>query len=98
MLTARQNWVNQSHEFRRRYERKLYRAEVMFACNDRLFEGTLLDIGLGGAFIQTRRIDRFFDGDRVTVTIPFTNGAKSVRRSGYIAWKNNLGIAVAFSD
>ena len=98
MLTSTQNWVNQSRGFRRRYERKNYRVDVVFAYEGRLFEGLLMDISLGGAYIQTRDVGRFWEGDAVTITIPFTNGGKHVRRQGYISWKNSLGIAIAFSD
>ncbi len=98
MLTSSQNWVNHGHGFRRRYERKHYRVDVVFAHEGRIFEGLLMDISLGGAYIQTRELDRFWEGDRVTITIPFTNGGKHVRRSGHITWKNSLGIAIAFSD
>ena len=98
MLTSPQNWVNQGHGFRRRYERKNYRVEVVFAHEGRIFEGRLMDIGLGGAYIQTREVNRFWEGDTVSITIPFTNGGKHVRRTGRISWKNNLGIAIAFSD
>jgi len=98
MLSAKQNWVNQEHGFRRRYERKLYRVDVVFAYAGRIFEGLLMDISIGGAYIQTREVDRFWEGDSVTVTIPFTNGGKHVRRSGQITWKNSLGIAIAFTD
>ncbi len=98
MLTSTRNWVNQSHLYRRRYERKHYRVEVAFAYKGRLFTGNLMDISLGGAYIHIRNADRFWEGESVTITIPFTNGGKHVRRSGYITWKNSLGIAIAFSD
>ena len=98
MLTSTQTRVNHSHVYRRLYERKHYRVEVAVAYKDRLFQGCLMDISLGGAYIQTRNADRYWEGERVTITIPFTNGEKHVRRSGHIAWKDRLGIAIAFSD
>lgn len=98
MLTSSRNWVNHSHTFRRRYERKYYGVDIVFVFKSHIFQGKLKDIGLGGAYIHTRQVDRFLEGDEVTVSIPFTNGRKHVRRIGHITWKNSLGFGVSFSD
>jgi hypothetical protein len=98
MLSSIQNWVNDTHNFRRRYERKHYGVDIVFAFDGQIFQGRLKDIGLGGAYIQTRQADRFWDGDAVTISIPYTSGNKHVRRSGRIAWKDSLGFAISFYD
>ncbi|MEJ2156038.1 MAG: PilZ domain-containing protein [Desulfobacteraceae bacterium] len=98
MLIASKNWVNHSHAFRRRYERKYYGIDIVFGFDGQIFQGKLRDIGLGGAYIHTGQISRFWVGDKVTVSIPFTNGQKHVRRTGRIAWKDNLGFAISFYE
>ena len=98
MLTSTKNWVHHSHNFRRRYERKHYGADIVFAFDGQIFQGKLKDIGLGGAYIHTRQVGRFWDGDEVTVSIPYTSGREHVRRTGRIVWKNSLGFAISFYD
>ena len=98
MLISAQNWVSHSHAFRRRHERKYYGVDIVFAFDGRVFQGKLKDISLGGAYIHTRQVNQFWEGDEVTVSIPFTNGQAHVRRSGNITWKDNIGFALTFND
>ena len=96
MLSTQTNWVHPSHVFRRRHERKNYSADIVFALNGSLFQGKITDISVGGAFIQTEQVGRFCDDDRITVSIPFTDGNNHVKRTGRILWKNSAGFAIAF--
>jgi Tfp pilus assembly protein PilZ len=85
-------------EFRRRYERKKYGSEVIFSCNGRAYAGTLRDICLGGAFVMTLDVNQLGRGDVVILSIPFTDGRKSVKRKGRVSWTNNEGFAIEFSS
>jgi hypothetical protein len=88
----------QSGIFRRQHERKYYNADIVFAVNDRIFQGNLRDISIGGAFIHTKHTDLLLEGDMATISIPFTNGRKHIKRTGRILWKNSTGFAVTFSS
>ena len=82
--------------YTRRHDRKLYGADVIFAHKGRLYNGTLKDISLGGAFITTTMINKFSVGDKITVSIPFSSGDSHVKRDGRIAWLNDEGFAAEF--
>jgi hypothetical protein len=97
MLTAATKWVNPSNDFRRKYERKNYSADIVFASNGRIFQGNLKDISVGGAFILTKYANQVLEGEVVTISIPFTDGLKHVKRSGHVLWKNSTGFAIDFS-
>ena len=85
-----------SADFRRRYERKNYSSEVIFSSKDRAYAGTLKDISMGGAFIMTLSANQVERGDVVVVSIPFTDGRKSIKRRGRVLWRNNEGFALEF--
>jgi len=97
MLTAATKWVNPSQDFRRKYERKNYSADIVFASNGRVLQGSLKDISIGGVFILTKHANLLCEGEVVTISIPFTDGRKHVKRSGRILWKNSTGFAVGFA-
>ena len=86
----------ESGEFRRRYERKHYGSEVIFSVKGKAYPGTLKDISLGGAFVITQAVNQVDRGDTVILSIPFTDGKKSIKRRGRILWTNNEGFAVEF--
>lgn len=83
-------------EFRRRYERKKYGSEVIFSVRGKAYPGTLKNISLGGAFVITQAVNQVDREDKVILSIPFTNGRKSIKRRGRILWTNNEGFAVEF--
>ena len=85
-----------SGEFRRRYERKRYSSEVIFSLRGKAFAGTLKDISMGGAFVMTLSVGQVARADMITISIPFTNGKKSIKRRGKVLWTNDEGFAVAF--
>jgi hypothetical protein len=89
--------MTEGHDFRRTYERKNYSAEVLFSHKQRMYNGTVRNISLGGAFIETAESHKFALGDRVILSIPFTDGGKHIKREGRIKWKARHGFAVAFS-
>ena len=85
-----------SYDFKRLYERKKYQAEIVFHHANRLYAGSLKDISLGGAYIETYCVNQFSKEDIVTLSIPFATGQRNVKRKGRIKWLNNAGFAVEF--
>ena len=85
-----------SGEFRRRYERKRYSSDVIFSLKGRAYAGTLKDISMGGAFVMTLSVNQVDKGDVVVISIPFTDGRKSIKRKGRVLWRNNEGFALEF--
>ncbi len=83
-------------DFKRAHERKLYNANVVYAHQQRAYQGTLKDLSLGGAFIQTKDVNQVSRGDVVTVSIPYTSGKKNLKKRGRIKWHNNEGFAIEF--
>lgn len=85
-----------NYDYRRINERKKYPAEIVFHHANRLYAGSLIDISLGGAFIETYCVNQFSTKDIVTLSIPFSSGQKNVKRRGSIKWVNNAGFGVEF--
>lgn len=83
-------------EFRRRYERKNYSSDVVFSLRGKTFAGTLKDISMGGAFVMTLAANRIYQGDVVNISIPFTNGRKTIQRRARVLWTNTEGFALEF--
>jgi len=83
-------------DYRRIHERKKYPAEIVFHHANRLYAGSLKDVSLGGAYIETYCVNQFSTGDIVTLSIPFVSGQNNVNRRGCIKWLNNAGFAVEF--
>jgi Tfp pilus assembly protein PilZ len=90
-------WVELSHDFRRQYERKNYSADITFVADNQMFLGGLQNISVGGAFIETRDVNQLCEGELVTLSIPYTDGNKHVKRKGRVLWKNDIGFAVGFN-
>jgi hypothetical protein len=83
-------------DYRRIHERKKYPAEIVFHHANRLYAGSLKDISLGGAYIETYCVNQFSIEDIVTLSIPFPSGQNNVKRKGRIKWLNDAGFAVEF--
>jgi len=82
--------------FNRNHERKQYAADILFSHKKRAYNGSIKNISLGGAYIATSSVNQFYSGDIITLSIPFTDGHKSVKRRGRIQWLNNEGFAIEF--
>jgi hypothetical protein len=85
-----------NYDFRRLNERKNYPAEIVFHHANRLYAGSLKDISLGGAYIETYCVNQFSTEDIVTLSIPFSSGQNNLKRKGRIKWLNNAGFAIEF--
>jgi hypothetical protein len=97
-FAARMKPISVSNGYSRRYERKYYCVDIIFSIDDKIFHGCLKDISLGGAFIKAKHTEQLWEEDVVTLSIPFTDGGRHLKRSGRIKWKNSTGFAVTFSD
>lgn len=84
------------NDYRRIHDRKKYPAEIVFFHTNRLYAGSLKDISLGGAYIETYCVNQFSTEDIVVLSIPFSSGKDNVKRKGRIKWLNNAGFAVEF--
>ena len=98
MLSSATNLNYGSHDFRRKYERKNYNTFIVFSSNDRVYQGNLKDISIGGAFVFSKHAIDLMEGDRVTISVPFTDGRKHVKRTGRVLWKNSTGFAITFYE
>lgn len=83
-------------DFKRFHQRKTYNTDIIFSHQNRAYNGTLLNVSLGGAFISTRNVSQIKKKDIVTITIPYTSGKKNIQRQGVVKWKNNVGFAIEF--
>ena len=97
MRSSANQWIAEQHGFRRRYERKNYQTEVMFVTNGRMYKGGLIDISIGGAFILSDQVNQFIKGNKLSISIPFTDGHKHIKRKGTVLWKNSKGFAIEFN-
>lgn len=88
--------TDDGYDFRRKHERKEYGTNIVFAIKDHAYSGILKNISVGGAFIATASVNQLSIGQVVTISIPFTDGRKHVRRRARIEWQNNEGFAVEF--
>jgi hypothetical protein len=90
------HWIASSNDYRRQYERKNYSVDIMFATGNQMFRGGLKNISVGGAFVMTKDINQLCEGKLVSLSIPYTDGGKHVKRKGRVLWKNDIGFAVGF--
>jgi hypothetical protein len=97
MQSLSRNWIASSYDYRRKYERKNYSADIMFATGNQMFRGGLKNISIGGAFVMSKDVNQLYEGELVTLSIPFTDGYKHVKRKGRVLWKNDIGFAVVFT-
>ena len=83
-------------EFRRRYQCKSYNSDVVFSLKGYAFAGTLKDISMGGAYVLILSENQVHKGDVISVSIPFTNGKKNIKRQALVLWTSGEGFAVEF--
>ncbi|WP_157067981.1 PilZ domain-containing protein [Desulfosarcina cetonica] len=81
---------------KRAHDRKRYESDVVFANRDQIYKGSLKNIGLGGAYIQTPSANQFSIADIIIINIPFPSGKKDLKRKARVKWLNNEGFAVEF--
>ena len=65
--------------------------EILFATQNRLYEGQLKDYGRNGLFIKTKEVIPV--GEIITVVDPHPDG-ENKKRKGQILWRNGEGVGV----
>ena len=78
----------------RRFLREKYFSQISFHSDERLYAGNIINISLGGAFVQS--LDIFPVGHKLTVVIPFARKAETVKRTGRVIWSNDEGFGFEF--
>jgi hypothetical protein len=81
---------------RRRDARKNYEAEVYFSIYQKAYTATVKNISRGGALIFTGGMPIIAPGENITITIPFTNQTKSVKRKARVMWVDSQCMGVQF--
>ena len=82
---------------RRRDIRKKYVAEIYFSVAQKAYTATIKNISRGGALIYTGGMPIITPGEKIILTIPFTNKAQSVKRNATIMWVDAEVIGVEFN-
>ena len=81
---------------RRRDARKNYEAEVYFSIYQKAYTATVKNISRGRALIFTGGMPIIAPGENITITIPFTNQTKSVKRKARVMWVDSQCMGVQF--
>jgi hypothetical protein len=76
---------------RRQYPRYAYSRYILFANQNRIFQGDLKNYSLYGLYIQSR--EQLPVGEIITVALPFSED-KNDKRKGQIVWCNGKGFGV----
>jgi len=66
--------------FKRKYERKNYSTDIYFSVKSKAFPAVIQNISLGGALINHDSAPKIFEGEIITVNIPFSTTKRSVKR------------------
>ena len=83
-------------EYRRRNDRKPYRAEVSFAAGSMCFPATLENISSGGAQLATTNLPLMKPGSSIAVTIPFALKKGYVKKKGRVMWAEDGCFGIQF--
>lgn len=84
------------HEYNRKAQRKTYAADAIFSVDNRPFPGYVKNVSTGGAFVETKSVDKVPVGEKITISIPFTDGSRHVKKKGVVKWKDLTGFAIEF--
>jgi Tfp pilus assembly protein PilZ len=81
-------------EDKREYQRKIFNMQIRFKNHNQSYNGRIIDISHGGAFIETDSI--FPTGKKIVLTISGETARKSFKLTGWIVRKNNEGFGISF--
>ncbi len=79
---------------KRQQFRKPYIMEVEYEVNGALYQDFILDISIGGLFIET--MNDFAIGDNISIRFELQNIDKRLHLDGVIVWKGDHGYGVQF--
>jgi hypothetical protein len=83
-------------KFRRRDERKAYEAEVFFSVQKKAYTATIKNISRGGALVYTGGMPKIVAGEKIIITIPFTDRTKNLKRNALVMWADDKMMGVQF--
>jgi Tfp pilus assembly protein PilZ len=79
---------------RRAYSRKVCRLPVKYFYKERIFDNFILNISLGGCFIETQK--PLPVGEKFLMDFKLDDDAKSIRIIGVVTNANRMGMGVKF--
>ena len=79
---------------KRAYPRKVCRIPVRYFYNEGIFNNFIVNISLGGCFIETQK--PFSVGEKFLMDIQFDGDAKSIRVIGEVTNSNRMGMGIEF--
>ncbi len=83
-------------QYNRRDKRNEYEAEVFFSVDQKAYTATIKNISRGGALIYTGGMPKIKVGEKIIITIPFTDKTKNVKRNARVMWADKILMGVQF--
>jgi Tfp pilus assembly protein PilZ len=80
----------------REHPRKKCSIPIKFAMQNKIHQGEIKDISLGGIFLKTANNVKV--GQRLRLAIPIRKKGKVIKRSGKIVWSNKVGVGIKFQQ
>ena len=81
---------------KRAYPRKVCRIPVRYFYKNRVFNNFIVNIGLGGCFIETQK--PLLVGAKFLMDIQLDGGAKPIRIIGEVTNANRMGMGIEFEE
>ena len=81
---------------KRAYPRKVCRIPVRYFYNEGVFNNFIVNISLGGCFIETQK--PFSVGEKFLMDIQLDGDAKSIRVKGEVTNANRMGMGIVFEE
>ena len=81
---------------KRTYPRKVCRIPVRYYYNEGIFNNFIVNISLGGCFIETQK--PFSVGEKLLMDIQLEGNAKSIRVKGEVTNANRMGMGIVFEE
>ena len=81
---------------KRAYPRKVCRIPVRYYYNEGVFNNFIVNISLGGCFIETQK--PFSVGEKLSMDIQLDGDAKSIRVKGEVTNANRMGMGIVFEE
>ena len=82
--------------FKRKHERKDYNKEIYYSVKSKAYPAVLHNISLGGALINHESVPNIFEGDIISVNIPFSKKKESVKRQAKVMWSYDKKVGIQF--
>ncbi len=106
-MMASQDVHNKVNDEKRKHGRKACDKTTFFATRDKLYEGYVKNISLGGVFVQS--VDAFFPGEILTLAVPCESNEgesklkepfkdEDVKMKCKVVWNHPEGFGVAFME